>query len=73
MLVFAGNDLRELSLYVSLGLENSVVGEYGRSEEAEFVLFDLITRCTKNYPLQRDNFLAKRQPFCGVVPQKKQK
>ena len=39
MLVFTGNDLRELSLYVSLGLENSVVGEYGRSEEAAFVLF----------------------------------
>ena len=33
MLVFAGNNLRELSLYVSLGLENSVGGKYGRSEE----------------------------------------
>ena len=30
-----------------------------------------ITRYTKNYPLEGDNFLAKRQPFCGVVPRKK--
>ena len=29
------------------------------------------TRYTKNYPLEGDNFLAKRQPFFGVVPQKK--
>ena len=26
---------------------------------------------TKNYPLEGDNFLAKRQPFFGVVPRKK--
>ena len=32
--VFVGNDCRELSLYVCLGLENSVGGKYGRSEEA---------------------------------------
>ena len=25
----------------------------------------------KNYPLEGDNFLAKRQPFFGVVPRKK--
>ena len=29
------------------------------------------TRCTKNYPFEGDNFLAKRQPFCSVVPRKK--
>ena len=37
--VFVGNDSRELSLYVSFGLENSVGGKYGRSEEASFVFF----------------------------------
>ena len=33
MIDFVGNDSRELSLYVSFGLENSVGGKYGRSEE----------------------------------------
>ena len=28
------------------------------------------TRYTKNYPLEGDNFLAKRQPFYGVAPRK---
>ena len=37
---------------------------------------ELLNECerviyTKNYPLEGDNFLAKRQPFFGVVPRKK--
>ena len=32
--VVVGNDSRGLSLNVSFGLENSVRGKYGRSEEA---------------------------------------
>ena len=42
---------------------NSVWNEFGIQSAAA-------TRCTKNYPLEGDNFLAKRQPFCGVVPRK---
>jgi len=34
--VFVGNDYRELSVYVSFGLENYIGGKYGRSEEAAF-------------------------------------
>ena len=37
--VFVGNDYRELSVYVSFGLENYTGGKYGRSEEAAFGLF----------------------------------
>ena len=41
MLAFAGNDSRELFLYIyaRLGHENSVGGKYGRSEEAAFIFF----------------------------------
>ena len=39
VLSFVGNDYRELSVYVSIGLENYIGGKYGRSEEAAFGFF----------------------------------
>ena len=41
IVIVAGNDLREFSLNVSLGLENCVVGKNGWSEEAAFFSFSL--------------------------------
>ena len=39
IVVIAGNDLKEFSLNVSLGLENCVVGKNGGSEESAFFFF----------------------------------
>ena len=45
IVVVTGNDLREFSLNVSLGLENCVMGKNRRSEEAAFFfLFPLMFR-----------------------------
>ena len=37
--ILVGNDYRELSVYVSFGLENYVRGKYGQSGEAVYGFF----------------------------------